>query len=284
MAPMYMPLSISMTEFLQAVVQYDFLRNALIAGLLASLGCGVVGSYVVVRRIGFLAGGIAHSVLGGIGAALYFGFDPTLAAFATAIVAAIIIGLVSRYGKEREDTLIAALWAAGMAIGVIFISLTPGYNTELMSYLFGNILMVSTTELWIMTLMDGLILLLVGLFYKQFLAVSFDEEFATLRGVPVTLFHLLLLILVAVTVVLLIQVVGLILVIALLTIPAAIAGHFTRTLAGMMLIGTLLGILFSSGGLVLSWAPDLPPGPVIILLAAAMYIVSLLFTRLFKRN
>ena len=269
-----------MTEFLDALTRHAFLQHALIGGLLASLGCGVIGSYVVVRRIGFLAGGIAHSVLGGMGAALYFGFDPIIAAFVTAIVAALIIGLVTLHGGEKEDTLIAALWAAGMAIGIIFLSLTPGYNTELMSYLFGNILMVSRRELWLMGMMDVVILGLVGLFYKQFLAVSFDEEFARLRGVPVTLFYLLLLVLVALTVVLLIQVVGLILVIALLTIPAAIAGHYMRTLAGMMVVGALLGMLFSSGGLLLAWRPDLPPGPVIILLAAISYIVSLLLRQL----
>ena len=274
------PWNIAMTEFLDALMQHAFLRHALIGGLLASLGCGVIGSYVVVRRIGFLAGGIAHSVLGGMGAALYFGFDPIIAAFVTAIVAALIIGLVTLHGREKEDTLIAALWAAGMAIGIIFLSLTPGYNTELMSYLFGNILMVSRRELWLMGMMDVVILGLVGLFYKQFRAVSFDEEFARLRGVPVTLFYLLLLVLVALTVVLLIQVVGLILVIALLTIPAAIAGHYMRTLAGMMVVGALLGMLFSSGGLLLAWQPDLPPGPVIILLAAVSYIVSLLAWRL----
>ncbi len=272
--------NIAMVEFLDALGQHTFLRHALIGGLLASLGCGVIGSYVVVKRIGFLAGGIAHSVLGGMGAALYFGFDPTIAAFVTAIVAALVIGLVTLHGREKEDTLIAALWATGMAIGIIFISLTPGYNTELMSYLFGNILMVSTRELWLMAAMDLAILLLVGLLYKQFLAVSFDEEFATLRGVPVTLFYLLLLVLVAVTVVLLIQVVGLILVIALLTLPAAIAGHYMRTLAGMMVLGALLGMAFSTGGLLLAWEPDLPPGPVIILLAAASYIASLLLHRL----
>lgn len=269
-----------MIEMLDALSQYSYLRHALIGGLLASLGCGVIGSYVVVKRIGFLAGGIAHSVLGGMGAALYFGFDPTLAAFITAIAAALIIGVITLHSREREDTLIAALWAAGMAIGVIFISLTPGYDTELMSYLFGNILMVSQRELWLMASMDVLILGLIGVFYKQFLAVSFDEEFATLRGVPVTMFYLLLLVLVAVTVVLLIQVVGLILVIALLTLPAAIAGHYMRTLVGMMVLGALLGMAFSTGGLLLAWGPDFPAGPVIILLAACIYLLSLLIYKL----
>jgi zinc transport system permease protein len=167
-----------------------------------------------------------------------------------------------------------------MAIGILFISQTPGYNVNLTSYLFGNILMVSQRELWLMAAMDLAILSLVGLFYKQFLAVSFDEEFAKLRGVPVTFFYLLLLVLVAITVVLLIQVVGLILVIALLTLPAAIAGHYMRTLAGMMGLGAILGMTFSSGGLLLAWQPDLPQGPIIILLATSSYLISLLIQRL----
>ncbi len=272
-----------MTEFYQALLAHSFLQYALLAGLLAGLGCGVMGSFVVVKRIGFLAGGIAHSVLGGMGAALYYGFDPTLGAFITAILAALIIGLVSFYNQEREDTLIAALWAVGMAVGILYITKTPGYNTELMSYLFGNILIVSPRELWMMGLMDIILVSMVGLFFKQFLAVSFDEEFAALRGINVPFFYLLLLCLVAVSVVLLIQVVGLILVIALLTLPAAIAGQYMRTIGGMIVLASLLGMAFSALGLSLSYTPDLPPGAVIILVAAGSYLLSLLATRLFLR-
>jgi len=266
-----------MTEFFNALSQHGFLQNALFAGLLAGIGCGVMGSFVVVKRIGFLAGGIAHSVLAGMGAALFFGFSPTLGAVVAAIVSALLIGLISRHAGEQEDTLIAALWAIGMAIGILFISKTPGYNTELMSYLFGNILMVSSQEILWMLLLDIAVLATVGVFYKQFLAVSFDEEFATLRSLPVTTIYLLLLCLIAVTVVLLIQVVGLILVIALLTLPAAIAGHYTQTLLGMMSIATLLGISFTSIGLAISYSPDLPAGATIILLAGLVYIVSTIF-------
>ncbi|RUM93876.1 MAG: metal ABC transporter permease [Thiothrix sp.] len=266
-----------MTEFFNALNQHEFLQNALIAGLLAGIGCGVMGSFVVVKRIGFLAGGIAHSVLAGMGAALFFGFSPTLGAVIAAIAAALLIGLISRHGGEQEDTLIAAFWAVGMAIGILFIAKTPGYNTELMSYLFGNILMVSGQEIMWMLLLDLAVVATVGLFYKQFLAVSFDEEFATLRSLQVTAIYLLLLCLVAVTVVLLIQVVGLILVIALLTLPAAIAGHYTQTLLGMMSIATLLSMLFTSLGLAISYSPDLPAGATIILLAGLMYILSTVF-------
>jgi zinc transport system permease protein len=272
-----------MTEFFSALSQHSFLQNALLAGILAGIGCGVMGSFVVVKRIGFLAGGIAHSVLAGMGAALFFGFSPTLGAIIAAIVSALLIGLISRHGGEQEDTLIAALWAIGMAIGILFISKTPGYNTELMSYLFGNILMVSSQEILWMLLLDIAVLIIVGLFYKQFLAISFDEEFATLRSLPVTAIYLLLLCLVAVTVVLLIQVVGLILVIALLTLPAAIAGHYTQTLLGMMSVATLLGMSFTSIGLAISYSPDLPSGATIILLAGLAYILSTIFRGVLKR-
>ncbi len=272
-----------MTEFFNALSQHGFLQNALLVGLLAGIGCGVMGSFVVVKRIGFLAGGIAHSVLAGMGAALFFGFSPTLGAVIAAIVSALVIGLISRHAGEQEDTLIAAIWAVGMAIGILFISKTPGYNTELMSYLFGNILMVSKQEILWMLLLDITVLATVGLFYKQFLAVSFDEEFATLRSLPVTTIYLLLLCLIAVTVVLLIQVVGLILVIALLALPAAIAGHYTQTLLGMMSIATLLGMSFTSIGLAISYSPDLPAGATIILLAGLVYIISTVFRGILGR-
>ncbi|MEA3277789.1 MAG: metal ABC transporter permease [Pseudomonadota bacterium] len=268
-----------MTEFLTALHQHAFLQMALVAGLLASVGCGVVGAFVVVKRIAFLAGGIAHSVLGGMGAALYYDFDPLVGALVAAVVSALLIGGVRLKWQAQEDTLIGALWAIGMAVGILFIAKTPGYQTDLMSYLFGNILLVPARELWFMAALDALLLLIVGLFYRQFLAVSFDEEFARLRGVPVTFFYLLLLVLVAVTVVLLIQVVGLILVIALLTLPAAVAGHYTHSLGRMMVLATLLGSLFATAGVALSYGPDLPAGPTIILLAGGVYLVSAILAR-----
>ncbi|MFM2320101.1 MAG: hypothetical protein RLZZ215_2722 [Pseudomonadota bacterium] len=267
-----------MTEFISALAEQSFLQMSLLAGLLASLGCGVMGTFVVVKRITFLAGGIAHSVLAGMGAAVYFGFDPLLGALIAAIVSALLIGWIRLNWKTQEDTLIGAIWAMGMAIGLLFISQTPGYASSLTSYLFGNILLVPEQDVWFMAILDLLLLLIVGLFYRQFLAVIFDEEFARLRGVPVSFFYLLLLCLIAVTVVLLIHVVGLILVIALLTLPAAIAGHYVHSLGGMMLIATLLGSTFTVGGLALSYSPNLPAGPSIILLAGSAYVLSAIFS------
>ncbi|EIC22203.1 metal ABC transporter permease [Thiorhodovibrio frisius] len=271
-----------MTEFFGALTQHSFLQQALLAGLLASLGCGLMGPFVVVKRITFLAGGIAHSVLAGMGAGVYFGFDPLLGALVAAVIAALLIGWVRLYSDVREDTTIGALWAIGMAVGILFIAAIPGYTSDLMSFLFGNILLVPKRELLFMGLLDTVLLISLTLFYRQFVALAFDEEFARLRGIPVGPLYLALLVLVAITVVLMIQVVGLILVIALLTLPAAIAGLWTSSLAMMMLLATLLGVLLTSGGLALSYAPDWPVGPSIIVLAGSAYIVALVARHLWQ--
>ncbi len=263
-----------MTELFNALLTQNFLQNALLGGLLASVACGIAGSYVVVKRIGYMAGGIAHAVLGGMGLAYYLGRSPLAGAIATALLAALIIGWVSLCWRKQEDTTISALWAVGMASGILFISATPGYNVDLMSYLFGNILMIPNHSLQLIFWLDLGIVLMVLLFYKPLLAICFDEEFAELRQIPVRLFTLLLLCLVALTVVILIQVVGLIMVIALLTLPAAIANHFVASLGRMMLIAMALGMLFTSGGLALSYQHDLPSGAVTVLLTGAAYLLT----------
>lgn len=273
-----------MDGFFTALTQHAFLQTAVVTALLASIGCGVMGTYVVVKRIAFLAGGIAHSILGGMGAAVYFGFEPLHGALPAAVAAALLIGWVRMHWRAQEDTLISALWAIGMAIGVLFIAKAPGYQADLMSYLFGNILLVPRESLWFMVALDALLLTIVTVYHRQFLAVVFDEEFARLRGVPVGFFYLLLLVLVAVTVVLLIQVVGLILVLALLTLPAAVAGHYVHSLGRMMLIATVLGALLSVTGLALSYGPDLPAGPTIILLAGGVYVLSAVLTQVLSRR
>ncbi len=271
-------------SFFSALLEQPFLQFALLAGLLASVGCGVMGTYVVVKRIAFIAGGIAHSVLGGMGAAIYYGFDPLAGALIAAIIAALLIGWIRLNFRTQEDTLIGALWAIGMAVGILFISKTPGYQGDLMSYLFGNILLVPEQSLWFMVILDIVLLLTVAAYHRQFLAIVFDEEFARLRGIPVTFFYLLLLSLIAITVVLLIQVVGLILVLALLTLPAAVASHHVHSLGRMMLFATILGAVISTTGLAISYEPDLPPGPVMILLAGAIYMLSALYSGLKKHR
>jgi zinc transport system permease protein len=273
-----------MGEFLHALARYEFLQLALLAGVLTSIACGIIGTYVVVRRITYIAGGIAHCVLGGMGVARYFQvvngwgwLQPLYGAIAAALVAAVIIGLVSLKAKEREDTVIGALWAIGMAAGVMFISKTPGYSQDLMSYLFGNILMVSRGDIWLIAALDAIVVAAGVLFFRQLEAVCFDEEFARLRGLNVEFYYLLLLCLAALTVVMLITVVGIVLVIALLTLPAAIAGHFSRRLWQMMALAILFSALLCSGGLALSYAPNLPTGATIVLLAGAAYLATIMF-------
>ncbi len=269
-----------MGTFLADVSRHEFLQHALAAGVLAGVACGIVGTWVVTKRITYLAGGIAHAVLGGVGVARYFQkvhgmawLDPLYGALVAAVASALLIGWVSLKAREREDTLISAMWAVGMAVGLVFITRTPGYGEDLMSYLFGNILLVGKSDLWLLAGLDVAVLAVVIGYYNRLVAVSFDPQFAGLRGVNIAFFHLLLLVVVALSVVLLISVVGIVLVIALLAIPAAIAGRFTHRLWSMMVLASLLGVAFTTGGLALSYAPGLPAGATTILLAAVAYLV-----------
>lgn len=278
-----------MMEFIEALSENVLLQHALLAGIIASVACGVVGSYVVARRITYIAGGVAHCTLGGMGAARYFNvvhgwswLHPLHGAIVAALLAAMIIGLVSLRAKQREDTVISALWAIGMAVGILFIARTPGYYADLMSYLFGNILLVSRGDLAMIVALD---LVVVGcglLFYNRFLAVCFDEEFARLRGVRVEFYYLLLLCLTALTVVVLVRVVGLVMVIALLTLPVATAGHFVTRLWQVMVASTLISIALTTGGLAISYGPELPPGATTITLAGAVYLAVIVGVRLIR--
>lgn len=258
------------------VLQYEFMRNALAAGLLAAVATGVVGSLVVVNRVVFISGGIAHAAYGGVGLALFFSVDPVLGAMFFGLAVALSMGAVQRLSHQRVDTLIGVMWAVGMAIGVIFVDLTPGYKADLMSFLFGSILAVPTSELVLMGLLDLVVVAFVTLYFRPLLAVSYDETFARVRNLPVAGLQLALLCLVALSVVLLMRVVGLILVIAMLTIPAAIGGLFTRSLKGMMLLAVALGAVFNVTGLGISYAADLTSGATIILVAAVVFALATL--------
>jgi zinc transport system permease protein len=260
-------------------LQFDFMRNALLAGVLVSISCGIIGTLVVVNRIVFISGGIAHAAYGGIGISYFFKFSPVLGAILFSIFSAMGMGMLQRRLRERADTLIGVMWAMGMAIGIIFIDLTPGYKADLMSYLFGSILAVPRADLWGMVLIDGLILGFVIIFYKELLAISFDETFATIRNLPVELIYLLLMAAIALTVGMMMKVVGLIMVIALLTIPAAISGQLVKDMRAMMLVASLLGMIFTTTGLWLSYSLNLTSGATIILVAGAAYFLSFLFSR-----
>ena len=270
-----------MSQFLTDLWEFSFLQNALLAGIFISIPCGIIGSFVVVRRVTYIAAGIAHCCLGGMGAARYLNIvhgwswlHPLYGALGAALASALLIGLISLFLKEREDSAISALWAIGMAAGILFIAKTPGYQEDLMSYLFGNILMVSHRDLWLIAGLDAVVLLLTGLFFHQFLAISFDEEFARTRGVRVEAFYLLLLVLTALTVVLLITVVGIVMVIALLTIPVAIANHLAADLRRIMVLAAALCAGLTSTGLACSYRFDLPAGAVTVVLAGVLYLAT----------
>lgn len=283
-----------MSDFVAALFDPDipFLRYAVLASVLASLPFGVMGTYVVARRISYVAGAIAHCVLGGIGTALYIQYRldltaytslPLIGAVIQALAAAIIIGLVSLYAREREDTVIGAVWAIGMAQGLLFIAKTPGY-VEPMSYLFGGIVYVTKSDLWLAAVLAAVVVGLSLFFYNKLVAVCFDEEFARLRGVRVEFYYLLLICLTAITVVLLVRVVGIVMVIALLTLPAAVAGRFAHRIWQMMALAVLFCMAFTISGLAVSYVYDLPSGPTIIMVGGAVYLLVVSGGRLFKKT
>ena len=270
-----------MAEFWTALSDPNlrFLRYALCAGLLSAIPFGIIGTYVVVRRISSIAGAISHCLLGGVGLGLYLQnavgirwFGPLQGALLVALLAAVILSMVSYFAKQREDSVIGALWSAGMAVGLLFLAKTPGY-VDPMSYLFGNILLITENDIYFVLILDIVVLSCVALLYNKFLALCFDDEFASLRGLNTHWLYLLLLCLTALTIVLLVRIVGIVMVIALLTLPSAIAGNFARSISQMMILSIVLCAIFILSGLSLSYPLDLPSGPVIITLAAAVYIV-----------
>ncbi|MFZ5828868.1 MAG: metal ABC transporter permease [Planctomycetota bacterium] len=282
-----------MTEFLEALRDplFPFLRYSLTVGLLASVAFGILGSYVVVRRVTYLADAIAHCVLGGIGAALFLNWNlgltwvhPMLGAVVVAVLAALGIGLISLYAREREDTVISVVWVLGMAVGLLLLErldTPPGQApVEPMSYLFGDILLISKRDLWLVLGLDAVILAIVILFRNKLLAVCFDEEFATLRGVHSPFYYLLLLCLVAVTVVLLVRVVGMLLVVAMMALPAATGGFFGRRLWQMMVAAVVCCAVLMALGLAVSFTYELRTGPTVIVLAGAAYLITAALSRM----
>ncbi|NTV06443.1 MAG: metal ABC transporter permease [Chlorobiaceae bacterium] len=257
---------------IQEILAFEFMRNAFLAALLSSVACGIIGTYVVVKKIGFISGGIAHTAFGGIGLGYYLGINPLFGVIPFSLAAALAIGLLSKKAKVAEDSAIGTFWAVGMAVGVICIGLKPGYAPDLFSYLFGNILTVPTFDLWMIMLLDTLIIAMVWLLSKEFLAISFDEEYAAVSGLNTMALYLLMLCLIALTVVVMMRVVGIVMVIALLTIPAAIARMFSRSLPGMMIQSVVLSALFSICGLWISYMLDIASGATIILVAGFSFM------------
>ncbi|VXD19649.1 metal ABC transporter permease [Planktothrix paucivesiculata] len=271
-----------LTELIK-LFEFEFMRNALIAGFLVSIACGMIGTFVVVNRIVFISGGIAHAAYGGIGMGYFFNFSPVLGAMVFSVFSALGMGLVYRKTQQRADTIIGVMWAIGMAIGIIFIDLTPGYKVDLMSYLFGSILTVPPSDLIIMLILNMVIGVMIFLFYKELVAISFDPVFAETRNLPVDQLYLMLIVAIALTVVMVMKVVGLILVIALLTIPAAISGQFVKDLKQMMVFSSILGIVFTTLGLGISYFFNLTSGATIILVAGFTYLLSLSLKNIIKQ-
>jgi zinc transport system permease protein len=261
-------------------LQFEFMRNAVLAAVMASAICGVIGTLVVVNRIVFLAGGIAHAAYGGIGLAFFLGLPYFVGIFGFSILASMVMAAITLKEKNRADTFIGVVWAVGMALGVILLDIKEGYNVDLMSYLFGSILTVPPSELYVMAGLSLFIVIIVGFYYHDFLSMSYDQEFAQLRGVSVKPLYFLLIGMIALSVVMVIKVVGLILIIALLTIPPFIAERYTNSLLQMMLLSGLLSIIFSLVGLWLSYKLNLTSGATIIMVAAFAFFLSLFIDRI----
>ncbi|KPJ84890.1 hypothetical protein AMJ57_05115 [Parcubacteria bacterium SG8_24] len=261
------------------MLQYEFMRNALLAAVLVSVACGIVGTFVVTKRIVFISGGITHAAFGGIGLGYLLEVNPVITAIPFSVLAAVGIGLLNEKIEISEDSAIGILWSVGMALGVLFIGLAPGYAPDLFSYLFGSILTVPVWDLWLMLLLDIVIIFVAWFFFKELQAISFDEEYAEIAGVPTRLVYLTLLAVVALSVIVLIRVVGIILVIALLTIPTVIVKRFSCSLRRIMLWSTVLAAVLTVFGLWLSFRLDVASGSTIVLVLAAAFFVSLIFKR-----
>ncbi len=261
------------------ILQYEFMRNALLAAILVSIACGIVGTFVVVKKIVFISGGITHAAFGGIGLGYFLGINPILTAIPFSLLSAIGIGIISKRTKISEDSAIGILWAVGMATGILFIGLTPGYAPDLFSYLFGSILTVPFSDIILMIVLDIIIIVTVLVLYKEFQALSFDEEFSEITGVPTRTLYLLLLCLVALSIIVLIKVIGIILVIALFTIPTAIAKQFTNKLKKLIIYSTMSATVLTVAGLWLSYFFDLPSGAVIVLVLAFVFFISVLIKK-----
>ncbi len=259
------------------LLHYDFIRNALVTGILAAIICGFIGPFIVVRRLVFISGGISHIAFGGLGLFYFLGLDPFLGALTAAVLTGLFIMPATRNLSRYNDARIGIFWALGMAVGILFISKTPGYAPNLITYLFGNILTVSRQSLVITLALTLIVTAAIFIFYKEFVSISFDLEFSRVQGLPVSRLNSLLMLLISITIVALIQVVGIILVIAMLTIPTLIALQFARHFSQVILISVLSGILMSIIGLFLSFYLDMASGPVIIISGAVgLGLISLI--------
>ncbi|HPB06231.1 MAG TPA: metal ABC transporter permease [Prolixibacteraceae bacterium] len=259
------------------LLQYDFFTNALLAALLSSVSCGIIGTYIVSRRMVFIGGGITHASFGGIGIAYYLGMNPIVGAAVFAVLSALGINYFSQNGNIRQDSSIAIWWSLGMAIGIVFIAITPGYSPNLMSFLFGSILTVTFADLAYMAVLSAILVILFSFFFRVIVMIAFDEEFARARNLPVSFFNYTLMALMALVIVASIRISGVILVLSLLTLPQATANLFTKDFRSIMIASVFIGLIGMLAGLYISYYTDLPSGATIILLLTALFLVGKLF-------
>ncbi len=257
--------------------EYKFIVNSLLAGILASISCGIIGTYIVTRRMVFLSGGITHSSFGGIGLGYYLGFNPIISAAIFGVLSALGIEFVSKRTNVREDSAIGILWSFGMAVGIMFVFLTPGYAPNLMSYLFGSILTVSTLDILLMSGLSIILILVFTLFYRIILFVSYDQEYAKTHNIAVSFINYFLIALVALTIVLNIKVVGIILVISLLTIPQSVANLFTKKFQNIIVFSIVIALIGAFMGLIISYQINIPSGASIIFSLVMIFLLAKLF-------
>lgn len=259
------------------ILTYDFMQRALIACILSGISCGIVGSYIVARRMVFLSGGITHASFGGLGIALYAGFSPTLGALAFAALSAIGIEFSSRRIKMREDSAIGIIWSLGMATGALFMSLRPGYASDLTSYLFGNILLVDNNDIIMLAVLSTTLIVGAIAMLRRIMYVTFDEDYARSQGMATQRIAYTMAIIVSLAIVLSIKVMGIILLLSLMTIPTVVANTLTKDYRKIALLSAIIGIVGNIIGFVISYTFDLPTGSCIIfILALALVCVKLL--------
>ena len=263
-----------MVENILFPLQFSFIQNALIVSVLLSFAVGVIGTLIVVRKMVFLSGGVAHSAYGGIGLAIFCGFSPLFGAGLFGVISAFLMWWVCASEKRRSDMMIGVIWAVGMAFGVVLIDLSGGVGGDLMSYLFGSIVAVERSDIWLFALFDAACFAWIAAFYHKLLAISFDEKFAQTKGVNVQTHNLALLLFASLAVVMAIRVVGLMLVMSLLTIPVWLAERAAKTLWQTMIIAALLTLVFLWLGLALAYAFNLTSGAAVIIVAASAFVIS----------
>lgn len=256
------------------LLDYAFFRNALWGSLLASIACGIIGSYVVARRMVFISGGITHASFGGIGIGFYFGFNPVLSAMVFSVLSAFGIQWLSKNQNVREDSAIAVFWSLGMALGIILIFLSPGYAPNLSEYLFGNILTINRTDILFLAILSTVLVLFFSVFFRPILNTSFDKEFAQTRGIHVAFFEYTLIMLVAVTIVLSIRLVGIVLLISLLTVPQMTANIFTNKFSKIIIWSVVISFVGCVAGLLMSYYLNVPSGAFIIFVLISIFLIA----------